>query len=99
MSLTVRNVSFSGYRNLGERELALDEGVTVLVGPNAVGKTNTVEALEYLTAGQSFRKPSPAELLAPGAAEARVAARLEGDGRVIDVELRVTPEKLSLIHI
>ena len=98
MSLTVRNVSFSGYRNLGERELALDEGVTVLVGPNAVGKTNTVEALEYLTAGQSFRKPSPAELLAPGAAEARVAARLEGDGRVIDVELRVTPEKRRFLR-
>ena len=93
MSLTVRTVSFRDYRNLGSRDLALSSGVTVLVGQNAVGKTNTVEALQYLTAGTSFRRPAPAELIAPGASSARVAARLEGDGRVVDVALEVTPEK------
>lgn len=87
MSLVVTRISFSGYRNLDGVALEPSPGVTVLVGPNAVGKTNTVEALQYLTAGQSFRRPSPAELVAPGAREARVSARLEGDGRVVDVEL------------
>lgn len=87
MSLVVTRISFSGYRNLDGVVLEPSSGVTVLVGPNAVGKTNTVEALQYLTAGQSFRRPSPAELVAPGAREAHVSARLEGDGRVVDVEL------------
>ena len=87
MSLVVTRISFSGYRNLDGVVLDPSPGVTVLVGPNAVGKTNTVEALQYLTAGQSFRRPSPAELVAPGAREAHVSARLEGDGRVVDVEL------------
>lgn len=87
MSLVVTRISFSGYRNLDGVVLEPSPGVTVLVGPNAVGKTNTVEALQYLTAGQSFRRPSPTELVAPGAREARVSARLEGDGRVVDVEL------------
>ena len=87
MSLVVTRISFSGYRNLDGVGLEPSPGVTVLVGPNAVGKTNTVEALQYLTAGQSFRRPSPAELVAPGAREAHVSARLEGDGRVVDVEL------------
>lgn len=87
MSLVVTRISFSGYRNLDGVVLEPSPGVTVLVGPNAVGKTNTVEALQYLTAGQSFRRPFPAELVAPGAREARVSARLEGDGRVVDVEL------------
>lgn len=87
MSLVVTRISFSGYRNLDGAALEPSPGVTVLVGPNAVGKTNTVEALQYLTAGQSFRRPSPAELVAPGVREARVSARLEGDGRVVDVEL------------
>lgn len=87
MSLVVTRISFSGYRNLDGVVLEPSPGVTVLVGPNAVGKTNTVEALQYLTAGQSFRRPSPAELVAPGAREAHVSARLEGDGRVVDVEL------------
>ena len=98
MALAVRTVTFDGYRNLGHRSLELDPGVTVLVGPNAVGKTNTVEALEYLTAGTSFRRPSPSELLGPGASEARVAARLEGDGRVVDVELVATAEKRRFLR-
>lgn len=93
MSLVVTHVSFRDYRNLGNRELDPAPGVTVLVGPNAAGKTNTVEALQYLTTGSSFRRPSPAELVAPGADEAHVRGCLEGDGRVVDVELAATPEK------
>ena len=46
MSLTVSRISFRDYRNLAGRVLEPSEGVTVLVGPNAVGKTNTVEALQ-----------------------------------------------------
>ena len=98
MSLTVSRISFSDYRNLAGRTLEPSSGVTVLVGPNAVGKTNTVEALQYVTSGQSFRRPSPAELLAPGAEQARVSARLEGDGRVVDVEMLATPEKRKFLR-
>ena len=98
MSLVVTHVSFRDYRNLGNRELDPAPGVTVLVGPNAAGKTNTVEALQYLTAGSSFRRPSPSELVGPGAAEAHVRGRLEGDGRVIDVELAATPEKRRFLR-
>lgn len=93
MSLVVTHVSFRDFRNLGNRELDPAPGVTVLVGPNAAGKTNTVEALQYLTTGSSFRRPSPAELVGPGVAEAHVRGRLEGDGRVVDVELAATLEK------
>ena len=98
MSLVVEHVSFRDYRNLGSRELDLSPGVTVLVGRNAAGKTNTVEALQYLTAGTSFRKPAPLELVAEGATGARVAARLVGDGRVVDVELRVEEGKRRFLR-
>ncbi len=98
MSLVVKSVSFNGYRNLDGRVLEPAEGCTVLVGPNAVGKTNTVEALQYLTCGTSFRRPSPADLLAPNVDEARVCARLEGDGRVIDVEMDCTAQKRRFVR-
>ena len=98
MSLTVSSISFRNYRNLAALELRPSAGVTVLVGPNAVGKTNTVEALQYVTSGQAFRRPSPSELIAPDAVEASVAARLEGDGRVIDVEMRVTPQSRKFLR-
>ncbi len=98
MSLLVKRVSFNGYRNLDGRVIEPAEGITVLVGPNATGKTNTVEALQYLTSGTSFRRPSPAELLAPGAEQASVTAVLEGDGRVLDLEMSCTAEKRRFLR-
>ena len=98
MSLAVETISFEGYRNLGHRTLELSPGVTVLVGPNAVGKTNTVEALQYLTAGASFRRPAPAELLGPGETRAAARARLVGDGRVVDVAMEVVGGKRRFVR-
>ncbi len=83
------------YRSYGDFELALGPRVTVLVGKNAVGKTNLVEALQLLCSGSSFRKPAAVELVREGAAACRAALRLEGDGRVIDLGLEVTDGRRS----
>ena len=85
MGLLVSSLELRDWRNFESRDVAFDEGMTVLHGPNAVGKTNTVEALQMLTAGASFRHPRPVQLVRDGAQAARATAHLRGDGRVIDV--------------
>lgn len=90
MGLRVKEVSLADFRSFERLELELSPTVTVLVGPNAAGKTNTVEAIQLLTSGASFRRPSPSELVRDGADCARIDARLEGDGRVIDLRCDVT---------
>lgn len=85
MGLALTRIELTDWRSFSERTLDLSRGLTVLVGPNATGKTNTVEALQLLTSGTSFRKPRTADLVREGAERARAWARLEGDGRVIDV--------------
>ena len=84
MGLLVTDVTLRDFRNFECLDLSLSPGVTVLVGPNAVGKTNTVEAVQLLTSGTSFRRPAPAQLVREGATSARIDARLVGDGRVVD---------------
>lgn len=91
MGLLVTHLRMHDFRCFAEREVDLAPGTTVLVGPNAVGKTNTVEALQLLTAGTSFRHPTPVQMVREGAAEALVHADLEGDGRVLDVECHIAP--------
>lgn len=91
MGLLVTSLALADFRSFERLEVELSPTVTVLAGPNATGKTNTVEALQLLTAGSSFRRPTPAQLVREGAASARADARLEGDGRVIDLRLDVTP--------
>ena len=89
MGLLVRELALLDFRSFERLTVAPSEGVTVLVGPNAAGKTNTVEALQLLTAGRSFRRPRPRDLVREGATSARAEARLEGDGRVVDVRCDV----------
>lgn len=92
MGLLVTRLSLADFRSFERLELEPSPTVTVLVGPNAVGKTNTVEALQLLTSGASFRRPSPRELVREGEKCARIDARLEGDGRVVELRCDVTRE-------
>ena len=89
MPLTLREIGLFDFRSFAARSIELAGGLTILCGANATGKTNTVEALQLLTAGTSFRNPRTSDLVRDGADSAKVTGRIEGDGRVIDVELIV----------
>lgn len=93
MALLARSLTVHTYRNFQEFSLDLDPVLTVLVGHNAQGKTNLVEALQLLTSGMSFRRPSPLELVQEGAQGCSLALRLEGEGRVIDLACDVAEGK------
>ena len=93
MSLQIKRVRLTDFRNFTDAEFSLASGMTVLVGHNAVGKTNTVEALQLLTTGSSFRHPKTAELLRIGAESGKISSRIEGDGRVLDVACTITPKR------
>lgn len=93
MGLRVKTLGLRDWRNFEEKSIDFCDGMTILVGPNAVGKTNTVEALQMLTAGSSFRKPKPSQQIREDCESAKIRARLEGDGRVIDVACEVEPTR------
>ncbi len=93
MSLYFKELDLYQFRNHKEKSYKLSPHITILYGCNASGKTNTIEALQLLTAGNSFRKPSPRELIAIGCDNARIAGRLEGDDRLLDVQLDITNSK------
>ena len=95
MAIFARTLRVRDYRNYEQFELELDRRVTVLVGKNAVGKTNLVEALQLLTAGLSFRRPAPVELVRVGQESCDMSLRLEGDERVIDIVCEVASGKRS----
>lgn len=95
MTMYARDLSVARYRSFDSYRLALSDGVTVLAGPNAAGKTNLIEALQLLTSGVSFRHPTAAELVHDGAGSCKVELRLEGDGRVLDMGLGVEDGKRS----
>lgn len=93
MGLKVLDLVLTDFRNFHEREIIPSEGMTILLGRNARGKTNTIEALQLLTAGVSFRNALPRQLLREGCGQGKISAQLRGDGRVVDVALELAPSR------
>ncbi len=73
------------FRNLGVQELEFPpEGVAV-VGPNAHGKTNLLEAIYYLETFRSFRAARDEQLTAFGQPVFRLAGRFAGEDEPVEV--------------
>ena len=66
----LRRLAVADFRSWERAELDLEPGVSVLVGPNGVGKTNLVEAVGYLATLGSHRVAGDAPLVRRGAERA-----------------------------
>src|SRR5690606_20273151 len=71
----LERLELTDFRSYAEADLSLGPGVRVLVGPNAQGKTNLLEAIAYLATGTSHRVPTDAPLVRAGAEAAVVRAQ------------------------
>ncbi len=65
--MKLEHISLRSFRNYDALELDFDPGVNLIVGENAQGKTNLLEAISYLGSGKSFRTTKSAELVKFGA--------------------------------
>jgi DNA replication and repair protein RecF len=86
----LRRLGLTDVRSYDHARLELAPGVTVLVGPNAQGKTNLLEAINRAATGGSHRVASDAPLVRLGAEVGAIRAELETDaGRRRTLELEV----------
>jgi DNA replication and repair protein RecF len=89
VTLSVERIRLENFRSYQSLEMEPGKGLTIIVGPNAVGKTNIIEAIQLLTAASSFRNPSWAECVRWGESEATLALEAEGDGRRLEHRLTI----------
>jgi DNA replication and repair protein RecF len=75
--MPVRTLSLTDFRSYRSLDLRLGDGAHVVVGPNAAGKTNLIEAIAVLSSGRSHRGSADSELVRWGCDFARVAATVE----------------------
>ena len=87
----VSHLQLHDFRSYEGVEVVLEAGVNVLVGPNGQGKTNLVEAVDYLASLASHRVATDAPLVRMGAAHAVVRAAVVRDGRTATLEVEINP--------
>ena len=65
--MILKDLQLRNFRNYEEVKLDFYPGVNLIVGDNAQGKTNLLEAISYLGSGRSFRAQKTAEMVRFGA--------------------------------
>lgn len=94
----VTHLSLADFRSYPLAEVPLEAGVTVFTGANGQGKTNLVEAVEFLATLGSHRVAAEAPLVRAGAPRALVRARVQAgldDARSLLLEIEIIPGRAN----
>lgn len=87
MTLHIENLVFRNFRNYETLALGGLGEITVLVGQNAIGKTNIIEGVQLLTALTSFRHATRDQLIRHGSESARLEAAVTDGNRELEIAL------------
>lgn len=74
----ITTIHLQHFRSYADTPFEFEPGVNVVMGPNASGKTNLLEAIHTLARGNSYKSIKTEELIQHSAEWARVDAWLEG---------------------
>ncbi|MBQ4612117.1 MAG: DNA replication/repair protein RecF [Clostridia bacterium] len=85
----VRKLTVNGFRNLHPTQFEPCEGVNILAGNNAQGKTNLLEACWLFTGARSFRGAKDREMVAFGEQCAKLALDFTANGRNQRADIRI----------
>jgi DNA replication and repair protein RecF len=61
--MRIKNINLKNYRNIEAADIDFSEGVNILIGENANGKTNAAEAIYQFAQGKSFRTKNNTEVI------------------------------------
>ena len=85
--MRVDALTLRGFRNYDEAAVCFDEGINVISGQNAQGKTNLLEAVYLLSGGRSFRTRFDKELIGFDRDFAEVSADIFAGDRPQHIEI------------
>ena len=95
----VSHLTLHDFRSYAAADVALEPGVTAFLGRNGQGKTNLVEAIDYLSRLASHRVATDAPLVRAGAEQAVVRAAVVRDGRTAVLEVELNPGRANRARI
>lgn len=95
----VSHLSLHDFRSYAAVDVPLDTGVTAFVGRNGQGKTNLVEAVDYLSRLQSHRVATDAPLVRSGADQAVVRAAVVKEGRTAVLEVEINAGRANRARV
>jgi DNA replication and repair protein RecF len=95
----VARLQLLDFRSYGEVDVELDPGASAFLGRNGQGKTNLVEAVDYLSRLASHRVATDAPLVRSGSDRAVVRAVVVREGREATIEVEINPGRSNRARV
>ena len=97
--MKIKKLYLLNYRNYEETSLDFNKNKTIIVGKNASGKTNLLEAVYFLSNLSSFRTNSDNELVLFEKDFARIKGDIVKNETDISLEVWINPGKRKVIKV
>lgn len=95
--MKVKSLQIQNFRNIESMELKPDDGVNIIYGENAQGKTNLLEAIWMFTGMRSFRSAREKELIRFGQDHAKLVLEFDNDVREQSAEIDIGEKKKLIL--
>ncbi|QIK74914.1 DNA replication/repair protein RecF [Nocardioides piscis] len=95
----VSHLTLHNFRSYETLDVELEPGATAFIGRNGQGKTNLIEAIDYLSRLSSHRVAADAPLVRAGTDQAMVRAAVVRDGRTAVLEIELNPGRANRARI
>lgn len=91
--MIIKELSFQGFRNLKDNRITVSDGINVIYGDNAQGKTNLLECIWMFNGVRSFRGAKDSELIGFESDYACSALHFYAEDRIQEARVNILPGK------
>jgi DNA replication and repair protein RecF len=97
--MRIKSLRLQDFRNYDDRTINFSDKVNIIVGKNAQGKTNILEAIFFLVIGKSFRSPKEKEVIKWDKESGKINGTFAKKYRDIDIEMIFSQKQKKIIKI
>ena len=94
----IKQLDLYNFRNYERGAVSFVDGINLIYGGNAMGKTNILEAVYMLSSGRSHRLAGNRDIIRFGEDAGKFAARFEAYGRERLCEFAVLADKRKCLR-
>lgn len=95
----IKNLNINNFRNYRNVDISFNEKVNIIIGNNAQGKTNLLEAIYMTSLGKSFRTARDNEMIMFDNEKASIKAEIKKKNTEINLEINLFQKQKKIIKI
>ncbi len=95
--MIIDKLTLKNYRNYNNLNIKFCNGINIIIGDNAQGKTNILESIYYLSITRSYRTSDDINLISYGKEFAKISSKIKNSGIPKKMEITINKKNKILV--